>query len=280
MTNLKILIPTDFDEKTNLAVDYAKNFNNCYTVDIIFLHVLELNAFVELDNDGSFNEMMGVNAEQLEIQKKEAVQKLTNLTESYKDDFNCVRSIIKFGPLTETILSVSEEEKRDMIVMGTGGSQGFKEWISGSETQIIARRSHIPVLTLMRDRQLEPVNNILFISDFSHIDVSPDPIIHKLALACNSKIHLLQITEDDNSLEKDQERMQSYAKNHGFENADFHVHHNKKVVDGINEFELMEEMNIIAIGTHGRRGFRSLIKGSIAEKLVNHLHKPVLVFKI
>ena len=42
----------------------------------------------------------------------------------------------------------------------------------------------------------------------------------------------------------------------------------------------MDEMDMIALGTHGRKGFSQLIQSSIAEKLINHLYKPVLVYKI
>ena len=280
MNSLKILIPADFSDSTTYATNYAKNFTSSFAVDITFLHVLEINAFVEVNDTGGFEEMMGINSEQIEIQKKEAIQDLASLVEKHKGDFNCIRSIIKYGPLTETILNYASESEYEMIVMGTSGSQGFKEWISGSETQIIARRSEVPVLTLMCDRKHEPIDNVLFISDFSHEEAIPDPVIQKLLVGCKAKLHLLQITDDAESVKQDLENMVNYVANRDFEEVELHVHHNKKVLDGINEFEKMEEMNIIVIGTHGRRGLRSLIKGSIAEKLVNHLYKPVLVFKI
>ena len=38
--------------------------------------------------------------------------------------------------------------------------------------------------------------------------------------------------------------------------------------------------DLIAIGTHGRKGLAHFFNGSLSEDLVNHAKRPVLTFKI
>ncbi|WP_175402679.1 universal stress protein [Mangrovivirga cuniculi] len=44
---------------------------------------------------------------------------------------------------------------------------------------------------------------------------------------------------------------------------------------GISAFAEDNDIDLIAIGTHGRKGLMHTISGSIAEDLVNHTNKPV-----
>ena len=39
-----------------------------------------------------------------------------------------------------------------------------------------------------------------------------------------------------------------------------------------------EGFDLVAVSTHGHSGFRRLIMGSVAEKILRHVHVPVLVF--
>jgi nucleotide-binding universal stress UspA family protein len=38
------------------------------------------------------------------------------------------------------------------------------------------------------------------------------------------------------------------------------------------------DVDLIALSTHGRTGFRHLVLGSVAEAVIRHSHIPVLVF--
>jgi nucleotide-binding universal stress UspA family protein len=281
MEHLKILIPVDFSIQSDYAVDYARNFNGRFDVELMLLNVLEISGFADINREGHFEDLMGINTEMLEIQREAAAEKLKKLHDELQNDFNLVTAHLKLGPLTETIVSFSHHRKVDMILMGTKGGENLKAWFSGSETQIVARRSEIPVLTVMCDRPDSAVDNILFISDFKDDEIAPDPVIVKLAKGFGAKLHLLCVATssdlDDNQLRR---QIEAYASEHHLGDIEVHIHHERNVLDGINQFDRMDEMDMIALGTHGRKGIAHLVKGSIAEKLINHLHKPVLVYKI
>jgi len=53
----------------------------------------------------------------------------------------------------------------------------------------------------------------------------------------------------------------------------------KRVSDAIEQEAESWHADLIVIGTHGRRGFRRLLLGSVAENLIRTSTKPVLLIR-
>jgi nucleotide-binding universal stress UspA family protein len=51
------------------------------------------------------------------------------------------------------------------------------------------------------------------------------------------------------------------------------------VHEGILETAKAEGCDLIVMGSHGRRGLKSLILGSVAQKVLAHAELPVLIVK-
>lgn len=281
MERLKIVIPVDFTEQSDYAITYARNFRKNFEIELYLLHVIEVSGFADINTEGHYEDLMGLNAEMLEMQQDKAREQLQALYDREKDAFRELITVLKVGPLTETIVSFAEKMKVDMILMGTKGANRLKAWFSGSETQIVARRSDIPVLTVMSDRRDAAIKDVLLISDFSDPELAPDAIVGKITRAFDARLHMLCIIPEKESDPGPREKaIAKYSRMHHLDAYEVHIHQDNKVLEGINQFDKMEEMDMILIGTHGRKGINHLIRGSIAESLINHLHKPVLVYKI
>lgn len=281
MDRLKILAPVDFTDLTELMVAHLINLKQFFDVEVELLHVMELNIFSEVNSEGHFDDYMGISSEVLEVQQKAAKENLARLHARLKEEFEEVSAHIKLGPLTDTILSFAEKQRVDMILMGTKAGEKMKAWFRGSETRIIARRSEIPVLTIMCHPAGNPFSNMLFISDFDDLDVAPDPLIGTLARGFGAKLHILHICrEGAGMVDAKRQEIVEYAERYHLPAPEIHIIEDKKVLDGIHHFDQLQEMNLLALGTHGRKGIQHLLRGSIAEGLIGQLHKPVLVYKI
>ena len=154
-----------------------------------------------------------------------------------------------------------------------------KEKLSGSETQIIARRSKIPLLSLMCDRSDLQIRHILLVHDFNNPAKEDLKLMHNLITSFNTKLHLLQITSGKIESEKPvvEENMKKFAALNGIDNFECHLINDKDVENGVIHFNQMNEMDIICIGTHGKGG---LFHQSATEKLINHLFKPIISFHL
>ena len=275
METLKILIPTDFSVQAEFAYLMVKKLAEKTQTDIHFLHVLEVPETVTLDKDGKVQTCGEIGVDYVTVQKEIAERKLKNLRAQYGED---IQTHLILGRLTDGILSFSAEGKYDLIVMGTKGATGLKEKLSGSETQIIARRSEIPLLSLMCDRSDLQIRNILHVHDFRKEDKTDLTLLKKFVGLFNARVHQLQIISNESLEEKQQllTMMDRYAAYHGITDVQNHLLKDIHVENGVVHFNQMHEMDLVCIGTHGKGGF---FHPSVTEKLINHLYKPVISYR-
>lgn len=276
MESLKILIPTDFSVQAEFAYLMVKKLEEKTTIDIHFLHVLNVPDTVTMDSNGEIQTCGEIDVNYVIKQKEIAIRKLENLKVLYGSYIN-VHLVL--GKTTDAILDFSNANSFDLIVMGTKGSSGIKEILSGSETQIIARRSKTPLLSLMCDRSDLQIQNVLLVHNFSNPKMEGMTLMHKLIKAFNTKVHLLQITSGQVESEKARVEadMKQFAELNGIENYACHLINDKDVENGVIHFNQMSNMDIICIGTHGKGG---LFHQSATDKLINHLYKPIISFHL
>lgn len=276
MESLKILIPTDFSVQAGFAYLMVKKLEEKTSVDIHFLHVMNVPDTVTLDANGTIQTCGEIDVKHVVQQKEIAERQLADLKRNYGDDIN---THFVLGKVTDGILHFAESNHFDLIVMGTKGAWGLKEKLSGSETQMIARKSTIPVLSLMCDRSDLNIQNILLVHNFNHPAREDMRLMHKLIKAFNTKFHLLQITSGKEDTEKAsvQENMKMFAELNNITNYECHVLNDKDIETGVVHFTQMNNMDIVCIGTHGKGG---IFHHSATERLINHLFKPIISFHL
>ena len=276
MESLKILIPTDFSVQAEFAYLMVKKLGEKIPVDIHFLHVMNVPDTVTMDGSGNIQTCGEIDVNYVVKQKEIAERKLAELKDIYGNEIN---SHFVLGKVTDGIIDFAEANHFDLVVMGTKGAWGLKERLSGSETQMIARKSKIPVLSLMCDRSDLNIQNVLLVHNFNHPAKEDLQVMHKLIKAFNTKIHLLQITSDKADVDKAsvQANMKVFAEHNGLTNYDCHVINDADVENGVVHFNQMNNMDLVCIGTRGKGG---MFHHSATEKLINHLFKPIISFHI
>lgn len=276
METLKVLIPTDFSVQAEYAYLMVKKLEEKAPIDIHFVHVLDVPDTVTMDKNGKIETCGEIDVNYIISQKEIAERKLNNLKTLYG---NHIATELVLGKVTDAIVSYSEENNFDLIVMGTKGAWGLKEKLSGSETQFIARKSKTPLLSLMCDRSDLVISNILLVHDFRHVEDDDLNLLKKLMLAFGAKAHLLQVVSKQTEEEKNHllNLMDEYAKVNNISNYEKHLLTDLDVENGVIHFNQMHDVDIVCIGTHGRGG---LFHSSATEKLINHLFKPIISFHL
>lgn len=276
MKELNVVIPTDFSVQAEYAYIMVKKLEEKIPVKVQFLHIMQVPDTVTMDAGGQVYTCGEIDVKYIETQRDIALRKLNNLKLLYGNE---VAAHLRLGKITDGILSFAAEVKADLILMGTKGAYGLKEKISGSETQIVARKSAIPVLSLMCDRSELKIEHILLVHDFSRPERLELSVMQKLMNAFGCTLHLLQITSGDPMLEKAsfEEKASAFALLNGVERYAAHLIKDTDVEHGVVHFNQIQNMDIICIGTHGKGG---LLHASATEKLINHLYKPIISFHL
>ena len=277
MASLKILILTDFSVQAEYAYVLAKRLEAKIPLEIHFLHVLSVPDTVTMDPMGNIETCGDIDAGFVEGQKQIALRKLEELKTQYGQQLH---THLRLGKLTDGIVSFAQNNKFDLIVMGTKGAWGLQEKLSGSETQTIARMSDIPLLSMMCDRSDLEIKNMLLVHDFNRPEFEHLDVFRLIAYSFGARIHLLQIVSDSSNHADIHMAMDTFASLNNLSNYQVHLLNDKDVEKGVTHFNQMHNMDIVCIGTHGNKGIERIIHASATEKLVNHLFKPVLTFHL
>ena len=276
MHTLKILIPTDFSVQAEFGYLMVKKLEEKIPVEIHFLHVLSVPDTVTMDANGDIQTCGEIDVNYVKQQKAIALRNLVNIKLLYG---NQIKTHLLLGKITDAIIDFSELHHFDLIVMGTKGAWGLKEKLSGSETQMIARRSKIPLLSLMCDRSDLQINNMLMVHDFNNPQEEKLDLLHKFIKVFNIQLHFLQIIGND-SIKKEADieaDMAKFAALNNIEQYDTHIIKDQQIELGVVHFNQMNNMDVVCIGTHGKG---SVFHKSATEKLINHLFKPIISFQL
>lgn len=276
MKTLKVLIPTDFSVQAEYAYLMVKKFEEKTPVEIHFLHIMDVPDTVSIDNNGKVQTCGEIDVNYIVSQKAIVDRKLNNLKTLYGQN---IQTHLVLGKITDAILSFSVSRNFDLIVMGTKGAWGLKEKLSGSETQFIARKSSVPLLSLMCDRSELTIKNILLVHDFKNPAKDDLTLLKKLVMVFGAKVHQLHICKKESEAEKAE--LLKIMNQHALENEitafENHLVSDSDVESGVIHFNEMHAVDLICIGTHGKGGF---FHSSATEKLINHLYKPIISFHL
>lgn len=276
MESLKILIPTDFSVQAEFAYQLVSKMSENLSAEIHFLHVMNAPDTVAMDAAGNIDTCGDIDINYLLKQKDIAERQLQQLRNLYGSSISCHFVV---GKLTDQIINFAEANHFDLIAMGTKGAWGLDEIFSGSETQLVARRSKVPVLSLMCDRSDLRIQNILLVHNFNEPAKEDMTFLHKLIAAFQPKLHLLQINSGKTDIDKSvlETSMKTFAALNNISNYECHVIHDIDLERGVASFDQLSDMDMVFIGIHGKG---RLFHNSAAEKLINHLFKPIISFQL
>lgn len=139
----RILFPTDFSEGSTLALHYAVDLTRHYNAKLYILHVVyDVTQATgmhipHMSTDEVFNELNKWAMNEIDTCCIEEIRGLPNVE----------RKVIKGIP-HEEILKFAEEEKIDLLVMGTYGRVGLQRLIFGNTAERVVRRAPCPVMTV------------------------------------------------------------------------------------------------------------------------------------
>jgi nucleotide-binding universal stress UspA family protein len=275
----RIIVPIDFSEHSEYALEAAANLAEKYGSELFVLHMLELSNAILTSNGNSINEE-AVFYLKLAEQKFEAF-----LDKPYLEGIK-VTPIVKHFKVFSEVNDVANEYDANLIVMGSHGVSGVKEVLVGSNTEKVVRHSDIPVLVIKHNPILLDFENGVFASDFSDEAITPYINAKKTFEKLGVNMHLVYVNSPDgnfrSSTEIDKKVSLFLKKADGsLDNLqNVHIVCDYSIEKGILNYANVIGADLIAVATHGRKGLAHFFEGSISEDIANHSTLPVMTFKI
>ncbi|MEK6450398.1 MULTISPECIES: universal stress protein [Myroides] len=272
----KILVPTDFSSQAYNAIKIAAVLAKKSNSEILLLHVLDL------PQQGSDSISKGSPIPEVMFFKNAAEHKLKELALSEIFNGVNVSTSLILERTSPGVIKTAETNDVDLIVMGSHGVSGAKEYFVGSNTQKVVRTSDIPVLVIKGDDEEFNINDVVFASDFSDNMKEPFKRILRLNNLLNANLHLLMVNTP-NSFKPThvaEEILNDFLQDITDSSFDLSIYNDLNVEKGIINFSKKINADLITIATHGRTGLSHFFNGSISEDLVNHSKISVLTIKI
>lgn len=268
-----ILVPTDFSDCSDYAVELALKIARSAGLELHFLHFLSVPPDWILLSDTGAKLYPDINLKVKEKQSK--LNKLVQIAES-----NGLKAFAKldYQDHYESILKYASQHDIDLIVMGSHGANGFKELFIGSNAQRVVRSARIPVLIVKDPYVNEKIEDIVFASDFLDENLEYFYSVVAFARLVNAKIRMVYINNPLSFIDTPtmKQRMKLYLNEAPDIVVGEDIYHYEDVEDGLKMYCAEHNCDLLAMTTHGRRGMNKLLSGSLAESVINHVHMPVL----
>jgi len=278
----KILVPTDFSDFADKALQTAVNIAKKIKAEILLINVNEMAVaalpiaeyyYYDKEKEQAYLQMVN-----------ESLDKTLKKIASDMDLVDVpISTFVESGLLVDSIEEVCKREKVDLIVMGTQGATGTKEMLIGSNTEKITRNASCPVLSIP-NQVYHQFDKIIFPTTLRADQLSAFEQLGNLQAIFGGKIRLLYLNNPANLADSEAiiARKNELLEQSGLKNVDIFIGE-ENVFDEENailEFAKKQQADLIVMATHQRKGLAHLFLGSITEDTINHSSVPVLAIPI
>lgn len=278
----KILVPFDFSAYSEYALEFALEYALNTKGQIKLLHVIEHHTYGGISAAGEMPALGSFEGEYITGLVKDSKDRLHKLVVSDKMKGVNIDFEVKIGTAFHNIISEITDYEADLIIMGTKGCSGLEEFFIGSNAEKVVRFAKCPVITIPDETDFNIIKHIGFAINFEDEQKHVVALLKSYQKIFNAKLHLVWINtlhtiENEEGIMK---QLEDFAKKYEIENYSTHSYKAITEEQGILSFAFHENIDMIALATHGFKGLAHLFLGSIAEDVVNHSKIPVWTFSL
>jgi nucleotide-binding universal stress UspA family protein len=284
-----LVVPTDGSDHAERAAEHALSVARLFDATVHLINV------VNVQDAGGLFSAGGVDEEfigRLEDEARETISEVETLAESDDD----VRTAVVRGKPSDGILDYADENDADLVFMGTHGRTGLNRYVTGSVTERVVRLADVPVFTVRATERSvigDGYDDILIPTDGSAC--ASAAIDHGLAIAeqYDATVHAVSVVNIEALMSSDEVPGRSQILDHLEEQAEkateavaerareAGLDATTAVRNGIPARSLIDyadetDIDLVAMGTHGRTGFERYFLGSTTAKVVRTADMPVL----
>lgn len=279
--NLNILVATDYSDAIMNAEHYAVQLAKASGFSLRFLHVFEPPA---ANQTGSFDAEKidyAPGAYELDNLKKHVANLLLSMNvQPGEVEYECV---VREGNPARQITAEVKESFPDLVIMGTHGSSGFREFIMGTQTWKVIKGAGVPVLALPKDVFFTGIKNIVYATEYREGELPVVNYLANLAEIFQAYLTVLHITA--NFFTEDFEKkithdfMQEVKSKVDYPKLQLKVEHATDIIEGLDTFAERNNTDLLVM-SHERPYFMERLfspNNGITRKMSVNTKTPLLV---
>lgn len=264
----KILVPCDFSDTAIYAYRFGLDVAAMSNGTVHLLNVVELPTMPNT----AFTPVRSLGMPLMRELSEKAEINFDKMSKKFPMENVKTVSSVEFGVPSRIILKYVIKNSIDVVIMGSHGASGLKEYFVGSNAERIVRSSTVPVI-VVKEFFKGPVKNIVF-PNTMNTQNQEDLVLKVKTLqgAFKAHLHLVWINTPGNFTPDTItiKRLNAFAKCFSLKDFTINVFNHLAEEEGIMDFASLIDADIIAMGTHGRKGLSHMMSGSMTEDIVSH----------
>lgn len=235
---LNIFLATDYSPAVMNAERYAFEFAKKTNSSLTILHVYEIPFSFPVKSEEYIKE-----SERL---RKFELQKLKLHCETLMHTLDIKLNEIKWeclvleGEIEKEIRIEAERIHPDLIITGTHGESGFKDFFQASHTWKIIKKSNTPILSIPQDALLTDIKRIVFATEYREGEISGIEFLIKLSKQFDAELIILHITNQSFTKEFEEKFFDLFKVKlkdiTNYENLRFELVQSTSITEGINHY--------------------------------------------
>lgn len=143
----KVLIAMDYDETSQKVAEVGFSMAQAMNAETILLHVVSEDLVY-------YSSYMYMRELQVDIMAdlKKSTQKFLDKSKKHLGD-ESIKTLLKEGPIAETILNTAKELDVDIIVIGSHSRKWLENIIMGSQAADVLKKTTIPLFIVPTKKQ-------------------------------------------------------------------------------------------------------------------------------
>jgi len=272
-----ILVPTDFSDYSENALNMALLLAHSTKAKIILCHVLQLPLAIGEIPYALLEKEKNDLKQQAEIKLKALSLKI-----DHAGGITYETRILD-GEVVNEILDLIKAEKATLVIMGTKGLRNLAEVILGSTTEQLILNSQCPVMAVPIDIHFnKSLKRLTYATDYHKSDIQDLMQLIDIASSLKAQVNVLHISGDEISAEQEVKMMSDFMKEVSnkstYNNLSFQILHGNNVIQKLQEYLREESTDVLITSTHQRGLIERLFSKSNTLSLLKNSEVPIIAF--
>lgn len=269
----KILVPTDFSETSENALNYAVEIARLMAADLFLFHVYDIPVFAE-------NTVTVMYAP--DLLESDSMEVLNTWKERILEKHPDLRISCSCTPglPAEQINDFARDQHIDLIVMGTQGAGYVAERILGSTTTALIQEAVSPVLAIDRHVTFRMLKKIVLASDFAETGNGRVLKPLKDIIQCfEAQLYILKVVLEQDPEPELSESIAAFDIAHTVKSLHhtFYSVHDRDVVGGINRFVQHHHMDMVVMIPRKHSLLHRIFHEPHTHEMAFHSDVPLLI---
>ncbi len=278
-----LLVYINSDEVPEKYIRYALNLARDLDLNAKFLYVFDPTDY-PLGIPGTTGDRVLLNRRNVGLvtdNVKRGFEDLFQLMETEIPDHPPMDYYIEQGFPADVISHESEKHEARMIITeGSGNEDAF--YLGETDMEII-RRTDRPVWVIPKNKDYEPMRNILYATDYQHEDIKTIKRLKYIAGVYSANLTVLHITDDLDFNEKIKSAgfQKMLVEKTGYRNIEVRLladNQAKDVSKSIDDYAFVSGANLIVMLKENEGFLHRIFGKSTTGEMIGHTHIPVLVY--